>query len=119
MSHKGGNLQIHWSKFKPTMFRIREIIAGGSPSLFRQGFGSIGTIVLNVAAGAYGDAAIAGMSIVTRLSFFASAAMVGFGQGYQPVCGFNYGAKIYRRVREGFKFSLVVMSVFALFISYC
>lgn len=117
MSHKGGNLQVHWSKFKPTMFRIKEILAGGSPSLFRQGFGSIGTIVLNVAAGVYGDAAIAGMSIVTRLSFFASAAMVGFGQGYQPVCGFNYGAGIYKRVREGFKFSLVVMSFFALFIS--
>lgn len=59
MSHKGGNLQVHWSKFKPTMFRIKEILAGGSPSLFRQGFGSIGTIVLNVATGAYGDAAIA------------------------------------------------------------
>jgi len=40
--------------------------------------------------------------------------MVGFGQGYQPVCGFNYGAGIYKRVREGFKFSLVVMSFFAL-----
>ena len=117
MSHKGGNLQIHWSKFKPSMARVREIFAGGLPSLFRQGFGSLGTIVLNVAAGAYGDAAIAGMSIVTRLSFFAGAASVGFGQGYQPVCGFNYGAGIYRRVREGFRFCLLVMTGFSLFIS--
>ena len=117
MSHKGGNLQIHWNKFEPNVERIREIVAGGAPSLFRQGFGSIGTIVLNVAAGAFGDAAIAAMSIVTRLSFFAGAAMVGFGQGYQPVCGFNFGAGIFKRVREGFKFSFTVMFCFTLCVS--
>jgi putative MATE family efflux protein len=117
MSHKGGNLTIHWNKFSPSVERVKEIIAGGAPSLFRQGFGSVGTIVLNVAAGAFGDAAIAAMSIVTRLSFFAGAAMVGFGQGYQPVCGFNYGARIFKRVREGFKFSLEAMFGFTLLIS--
>lgn len=53
------------------------------------------TILLNVAAGAYGDAAIAGMSIVTRISMFINAFLIGFGQGFQPVCGFNYGAGLY------------------------
>ena len=117
MSHKGGNLKIHWRNFKPTKSKCREIIAGGAPSLFRQGFGSFGTIVMNVAAGVFGDAAIAAMSIVTRLSFFAGAAMIGFGQGYQPVCGFNYGAKLYGRVREGFSFCLKFITVFTLVMS--
>jgi putative MATE family efflux protein len=101
MSTKGGNIVIHWRNFHPSGFLLKEIFAGGSPSLFRQGFSSISTIVLNVAAGVYGDAAIAGMSIVTRLIFLSGSAMIGFGQGFQPVCGFNYGAKLYSRVREG------------------
>lgn len=117
MSYKGGNLRISWQKFVPTITRCKEIIAGGAPSLFRQGFGSVGTIVMNVAAGAFGDAAIAAMSIVTRLSFFAGAAMIGFGQGYQPVCGFNYGARIYSRVREGFSFCLKFITGFTLIMS--
>lgn len=117
MSKRGGNLKITWKNFKPSIAICREIIAGGSPSLFRQGFGSVGTIVMNVAAGGFGDAAIAAMSIVTRLSFFAGAAMIGFGQGYQPVCGFNYGAGIYSRVREGFSFCLKFITIFTIIMS--
>jgi len=117
MTHKGGNILIRWSNFKPSNFLIREIIAGGSPSIFRQGLGSIGTIMLNVAAGAFGDAAIAAMSIVTRLMFLAASVMIGLGQGYQPVCGFSYGAKMYGRLREGFSFCLKLAAVFSLVVA--
>lgn len=57
MSHKGQNIRIHLHNFTPTRAYIKEIIFGGTPSLSRQGLGSIATLVLNVAAGAYGDAA--------------------------------------------------------------
>lgn len=60
------------------------------------------TILLNVAAGAYGDAAIAGISIVTRIAMFINAFLIGFGQGFQPVCGFNYGAGLCVFVRIPF-----------------
>lgn len=70
------------------------------------------TIALNVAAGVYGDAAIAGMSIVSRIAMFANSALIGFGQGFQPVCGFNYGAKLYHRVREAFYFCVRYSAVF-------
>ena len=93
---------------------LKEIIAGGAPSLIRQGTQSLSTIFLNVAAGAFGDAAIAAMSIVTRLSFFAASVIIGFGQGFQPVCGFSYGAKKYRRLREGFWFAVKSGTLFAL-----
>lgn len=117
MSTRGGNIIVHWRDFKPNKYLLKEIFAGGAPSLFRQGFGSISTIILNVAAGVYGDAAIAGMSIVTRLIFLAGAAMIGFGQGFQPVCGFNYGARLFSRVREGYIFSLKTTTVFAVCVS--
>lgn len=110
MAHRGGNLSIHWRKARLSVALFREIVLGGSPSLFRQGLESVGTIVLNLAAGVYGDAAIAAMSIVNRLSFLAAAAMIGFGQGYQPVCGFNYGARLFSRVRSSFNFCLKSMA---------
>lgn len=112
MSHKGQNIRIHLRNFTPTRAYIKEIIFGGTPSLSRQGLGSIATLVLNVAAGAYGDAAIAGMSIVTRISFFTYAVVIGLGQGFQPLCGFCYGAKLYDRVKEAFFFCIKCGTVF-------
>ena len=85
---------------------IWEIISTGLPSLARQGLASISTMLLNNAAGAYGDAAIAAMSIVNRISMFVFSVALGIGQGFQPVAGFNYGAKKYSRVKEGFFFTL-------------
>ena len=95
--------------------RLQEIIGGGLPSLFRQGLGSIATMTLNIAANPFGDAAIAAMSVVGRIMMFANSALIGFGQGFQPVCGFNYGARKYNRVREAFWFC-VKISTAALFL---
>lgn len=92
--------------------RLLEIAGGGLPSLFRQGLGSVATMTLNIAANPYGDAAIAAMSVVSRLSMFSISALIGFGQGFQPVCGFNYGAKKYDRVREAFWFCVKISTVF-------
>ena len=114
MVRRGGNIRIHYRNFTPTLFYIKEIIGGGTPSLARQGLASLSTMLLNVAAGAYGDAAIAGMSIVSRIGMFINSFLIGFGQGFQPVCGFNYGAKLYARVRQGFWFCVKVGFIFLL-----
>ena len=111
-SRRGGNIRIRFRNFKPGFHCMKEICRGGLPSLCRQGLGSVAGILLNHSAGGYGDAAIAGMSIVSRVSMFASSALIGFGQGFQPVCGFNYGAKLYHRVREGFSFCVKYATVF-------
>ncbi|MCH5248787.1 MAG: MATE family efflux transporter [Lachnospiraceae bacterium] len=120
MTKQGGNVRIKLSNFKPSLHYYREIIRGGTPSLCRQGLASVATICLNHSAGIYGDAlagmtgdaAIAGMSIVTRIAMFANSALIGFGQGFQPVCGFNYGAKKYNRVLEAFWFCVKYSFVF-------
>lgn len=104
MIRRGGNIQLRIQNFKPSLHFFKEIIRGGIPSLFRQGLASVATIFLNHAAGVYGDAAIAGMSIVSRIMMFSNSALIGFGQGFQPVCGFNYGAKKYKRVLDAFAF---------------
>jgi putative MATE family efflux protein len=97
-------IPIRLKYFRPSMWYYKEIIRGGSPSLARQGCGSFATLCLNNVAGIYGDAAIAAMSIVTKIAMAAGSAMIGFGQGFQPVCGFNYGAKRYDRVKLAFWF---------------
>ena len=85
MATKGGNIPIRYRNFTPSLAFIKEIIGGGTPSLARQGLASLSTILLNLAAGAYGDAAIAGMSIVSRIGMFINSFLIGFGQGFQPL----------------------------------
>ena len=114
MIRRGGNIQIRFSNFKPNLHYYKEIIRGGTPSLCRQGLASVATICLNHAAGGYGDAVIAGMSSVSRVAMFANSALIGFGQGFQPVCGFNYGAGKYERVLEAFWFCVKYALLFLL-----
>lgn len=101
---KGGNLRIRLKNVQWKGPYFLQICKGGFPSLCRQGLMSVATICINRAAGVYGDAAIAAMSVVQRSMMMANSALIGFGQGFQPVCGFNYGAGLYGRVRKGYWF---------------
>lgn len=92
----------------------KEILSAGMPTLGRQGLASVASVLLNVAASGFGDAAVAAMSIVTRIMMFINSALIGFGQGFQPVCGFNFGAKRYDRVLEAYFFCRRVALVFLL-----
>ena len=112
----GGNIKIQFKDFTPKWEIYKEILRGGLPSFYRQGLASVSTIILNVGAAYYGDAAVAAMSIVTRVFMFALSALIGFGQGFQPVCGFNYGAKKYERVLDGFWFCVKTALIFLIIV---
>ncbi|MCL2127078.1 MAG: MATE family efflux transporter [Treponema sp.] len=99
-----GNVPIKLRYVSPAFSRYAEMFRGGVPALLRQGLMSVATILINHFAKGYGDAAIAAISIVNRLCMFANSVVLGFGQGFQPVCGFNYGAKLYSRVKRAFWF---------------
>ena len=88
------------------------IMQTGFPSLIRQGLNSVASMCLNHYAGFYGDSAIAAMSIVNRICFFIFAVGLGIGQGFQPVCGFNYGAKRFDRVKKAFYFTVAAGEIF-------
>ncbi|WP_157150788.1 MATE family efflux transporter [Brachyspira sp. SAP_772] len=115
-----GTLPIKLKDFSPSLEKYKAIIVGGLPSLCRQSISSFSTALLNTSASFFGDAAIAAMSIVNRVSMFSNSAIIGFGQGFQPVCGFNYGAKKYERVIHAFyfcvKISTIVLLIFAFII---
>lgn len=101
---KSDAINISPRYFRPSVAVYKKLVKGGLPSLARQGLGSVSTVMLNSAAKAFNDPAIAAVTIVSRFMTVLSSALIGFGQGYQPVCGFNYGAGLYDRVRRAFWF---------------
>ncbi len=105
-------IKIRFRDFRPDRKIYWNIFYTGMPSLGRQGIGSLSNVLLNTIAGTYGDAAIAAMSITLRFSMFLNSVVIGFGQGFQPVCSYNYGAKQYDRVRDAYWFSVRVATIF-------
>ncbi len=109
---RNGNIGIDLRKAILDVKHIREILTGGAPNFCRQGISSISSVLLNHAAGAFGSYAIAALTIALRISYIAYALVIGFGQGFQPVCAINYGAEKYDRIRTAFKLTLVTVTVF-------
>ena len=96
----------HIAKARPEI--LLNIMGTGFPSMLRQGLNSLTTVLLNMQCAPYGDEAIAAMSIVSRIVFFAFSVALGVGQGFQPVAAFNYGAREYGRLKKGFAFTALV-----------
>lgn len=103
-------ISIH--NFTHSFLDIADIVATGFPSMLRQGLSSVSTMILNGQAAVYGDAAVAAMSIVSRICMFIFSVGLGIGQGYQPVSGFNYGAGLYSRVKKAFWSTLILSEIF-------
>ena len=116
MARRGENIAIKFRNFSPSIQMYKEIFYGGSPSFMRQGLACIATMSLNLAAGAYGDSAIAAMSIVGRIAMLSFAVVIGLGQGFQPVCGFCYGAGLYDRLKEAYRFTVIIGTSFLIVI---
>lgn len=85
----------------------KEFFGAGMPSLFRQGLASVASVALNHVAAGYGDASVAAMSVVGKIFLMVYCLLIGFGQGYQPVAGYNYGAKEYGRVYAAYRFLMI------------
>ena len=112
---RNGNIAIKAKYLKPDICHIREILAGGAPNFCRQGITSISSVILNNIAGIYGVTVIAAVTVSQRVAYIAYALVIGFGQGFQPVCSFNYGAGKKERVREGFFFCFKYGTLFLTF----
>ncbi|MCR5138010.1 MAG: MATE family efflux transporter [Oscillospiraceae bacterium] len=114
---RSDNVKIRLKNFCPKPYYLKGIMQGGLPSLARQGIGSLATASLNHSIGLYLtgaamiDAAQAAMTGVNRIMMLLASVLIGFGQGFQPVCGFNYGAKLYDRVKKAFGFCVKLATV--------
>lgn len=112
--------RIHYRYITKEFYDVKNIVITGMPSLMRQGLNSVSTTVLNIQAAAYGDAAIAAMSIVGRCGNLLFSFALGIAQGFQPVCAYNYGAKKYDRVKRATIFTMLFgMTVLAILCGIC
>ncbi len=119
MTYFGNNIRLKFKNIRLSFAFLKEITRGGAPSLLRQGMASVATVVLTLLVKPYGDFAIAGVSIAQKISFIMFSILLGFGQGFQPVCGFNYGAGKYDRVKKSFWFTVAVGTAYMLIAGIC
>ncbi|MBQ8310273.1 MAG: MATE family efflux transporter [Clostridia bacterium] len=94
-----------------------KILVAGLPSLFRQGFSGVAAILLNRAAASSGDAAVAAMSLVSRIFILVFSLCLGIAQGMMPVAGYNHGAGNHERIRRAYLFSMIASTAVMLLIS--
>ena len=97
-------LHLSIRNFRPSWDILKEIVTVGSSSMFRSGLAVVSAIMLNKLAGDISDSVLAGIGVCTKIMMFPFSIILGFGNGFQPVAGFNWGAKRYDRVRESYRF---------------
>lgn len=114
LSTKHGNIRSSLRRAVFTRENCYHVLIGGTPNFTRQGVSSIALLLLNQAASHYGDRLIASLTISSRVAALAYLVMIGWGQGFQPVCAMNYGAGKMDRVKEAYRRTLGIGSVFLL-----
>ena len=112
LSFLHGNIPAGLRLFDLRQGRWKHILAGGAPNFTRQGITSLASVLLNRAAVPFGTSVIAALTISGRIASLAYMLMIGFGQGFQPICAMNYGAKQYDRVRKAFRLTVTIGTVF-------
>ena len=98
-------LHLSLKNFRFSWEIIKEIVSIGSSSMFRSGLAVVSAILLNDLAGNISDSVLAGIGVSNRIMMFPFSIILGFGTGFQPVAGFNWGAKQYDRVKESYRFA--------------
>lgn len=98
-------INISYKNISRKLSVYKTILTTGFPTICRQGFGSISTILLNSSAAIYGDSAVATITIVNKIYMFVRNVVLGVGQGFQPIAGYNYGAGNKKRTKEIFVLS--------------
>ncbi|MCM1298345.1 MAG: MATE family efflux transporter [Firmicutes bacterium] len=112
LSYRHGNIPVKFNNCNLGGGRLYHILAGGAPNFSRQAITSIASVLLNVAAADFGEATIAAFTVSSRVASLGYMAMIGFGQGFQPICAMNYGAKKYDRVKKAFRLTVGIGTVF-------
>ncbi len=104
-------LHLSLRRFQANRENLYQIVSVGSSSMFRTGLSVVSAIVLNNIAGHISVAVLAGIGVSTKIMMFPFGVILGFGAGFQPVAGYNWGAKRFDRVREGYRFTAVTALV--------
>ena len=115
-------LHLSIRNFYPSKDIITKVVSVGSSSMFRSGLAVVSAILMNTLAGNISDSVLAAVGVCNKIAMFPFSIILGFAQGFQPVAGFNWGAKRFDRVQESYRFSSkvalwggVIMAVILIF----
>ncbi|MGF1637269.1 MAG: MATE family efflux transporter [Cyclobacteriaceae bacterium] len=114
-----GKSQMKLTKrsFIPDIPIIKEITSLGSVTLARQGTVSVLSIVLNNSLFTLGgELGLSVYGIISRVLMFANFPVLGIAQGFVPIVGYNFGAKLMSRVSRLIKLSVLSATCISLFI---
>ena len=117
LAEKNGNIPVRLGKAKYKRERIYHILAGGMPNFSRQAITSAALVLLNAIAAQYGESMIAALTVSAKVAALAYMIMIGWGQGFQPICAMNYGAGQYDRVKKAFQLTVWTGTVFLILAS--
>lgn len=112
LSKKAREYFVQSKKVQYSKERMYHILAGGMPNFSRQAITSAALVLLNVKAAQYGESLIAALTVSSRVAALAYMIMIGWGQGFQPICAMNYGAKQYSRVKKAFITTVLIGTIF-------
>ena len=118
LSTKKSIFRFHWKDCFFSRKIFSEIFKIGIPTLVFQLLTSLSISLINNTSGNYGDAAIAGMGVVTRLVSMGSLTVFGFMKGFQPIAGYSYGAGKYKRLRQAIRTSILWSTLFCIVIGF-
>lgn len=102
LSFQHGNIPVRLNRAYFSKERVYHILAGGAPNFSRQGITGIAGVLLNIVAADFGESMIAALTVSSRIAALAYMIMIGWGQGFQPICAMNYGAKQYDRMKKSY-----------------
>ena len=97
-------LHLSIRNFHPSRDIVSKVVSVGSSSMFRSGLAVVSAIMLNSIAGSISDSVLAAIGVCNKVMMFPFSIILGFGSGFQPVAGFNWGAKRFDRVQESYRF---------------
>lgn len=117
LSFQHGNIPVRLNRAYFSKERVYHILAGGAPNFSRQGITGIAGVLLNIVAADFGESMIAALTVSSRIAALAYMIMIGWGQGFQPICAMNYGAKQYDRVKKSLKLTVWIGTIFLLIAS--
>lgn len=106
-SRRHGNIPVSLLHVSFRNRRLYHILAGGAPNFTRQGITSFALLAVNQqAAAGYGDTVVAALTVSSRAASIGYMLMIGFAQGFQPICAMNFGAHQYDRVKKAFRLTV-------------
>ena len=112
IAEKNGNIPIRLNKAQFNKEKIYHILAGGAPNFSRQAITSLALILLNIVASRYSESLIAALTVSSRMLALFYMIIIGWGQGFQPICAMNYGARQYDRVKKSFRLAVGIGTIY-------